>query len=171
MVQNFEEVKASLTKIKGAIASLSIAVAAGVFVYFFTKDEYAVEVDIGFQVASNGDDLTSTIVIRNAGDLPLKNLRGEIHTTHSYNGSPPYFKPTPWIEPYFRWEDNTGLLTFNWPMMNPGEEVDIPAIYHSEPIYEWTFWIKADGVTFDDTIKCHGCNNIERTFWLSDASM
>jgi|GEM_PF-3142174 len=161
----------AVNKIVRGIATISLSVIAILLAYFITKEDYAIEVDIGFQTGNNGDDLLTIMVIRNSGNLPLKNLRGEIRATHSYNGDSPYFKPIPLMEPYFGWEDNTGRLTFNWPMMNPGEVVDILAVYHSEPAYEWNFWIKADGVTFTDTVKCYDCENEHKTFSLADASM
>lgn len=170
-MQGYVPANKAVKKIVKGIASISLSVIAIILAYFITKEDYAVEVDIGFQIGNNGEDLTSTMVIRNSGNVPLKNLRGEIRATNAYNGSSPYFKPIPWMEPHFRWEDNTGLLTFNWPMMNPGEVVNIPAIYHSKPVYEWNFWIKADGVTFTDTVKCDDCENEHKTFSLSDASM
>lgn len=149
----------ALSGVAVAVVTLVLGIYLAKYSGWGLRDEFRAEVELGFQVGKNGDDHVSTIVIRNSGDLPLVNLRGKI-TPAAVPGPDVsvYFKPAPWHEPYFEWSSKPTELVFQWSVMNPGEKVEIPAIYHSREIPSWFFWIKSDGVTFVDEIACAGCS-------------
>lgn len=175
----FSRLKEHRTSIIVGVITIVLASVIMSSIHYFinvmtTKEDYAVSVDIGFQTGDisygidySTSDLASTIVIKNVGGLPLKNLRGEISVTNEYFGVLPSFRISPLMEPEVYWEQHPGHLVFNWSVMNPGEELKIPLVEQLEPIYEWEFWLKADGVTFNDTFKCNDCNNKHKTFLLS----